>query len=295
MAGQVYFGNEEFQTWIIAPQSGMQATSSGYSAVTELLNGRSFVKRSSGSSRKFNPSWLGPMNSNVISSSLQTVKDFADGFYGDGKCFWLDPYAMDQNVMPPHWGAPALAKSNWPALSSSVIPTFASLSSSNNFPNFLASYVLPGSHSDTRKLTIIIPPTHTLHFGWHASIAGRTASTAAGIRIASYSLSGTPNSPVNPASLLSGGTTRTNQTFNGASVSRVEIYLANGSASSSTVLISAMIAQVLPTGTSVASGGFISGRGTTALQFAAPVQIEYYSSAINNGQIGLSTALTEVD
>jgi hypothetical protein len=295
MAGQVYFGNDRFQTWIVAPRTGMTASSSGYSAVTELLNGRTFVKRSFGASRKFGASWTGPMNSASISSSLQTIKDFADGFYGNGKCFWLDPYAMAQNVMPTHWGAPGLADFDWPGLSATVTPTFGTLSSTNNFPEKYASYNLPGSHSDTRKITIIIPPTYTLHFGWHSTVAGRTASSAAGIRIVSYSLSGTPNSPVNPNSLLSGGTTRTNQTFDGATVSRVEIYLANGSGSASIVNILAMIAQVLPTGTSVASGGFIDGKGTTGLHFSSPIDIEYYSSNINDGQIGLSASFVEVD
>ena len=59
MAGKVYFGNTNFQTWITAPQSGMNATSSGYAETTDLLNGRSFVKRSSGAARKFSASWLG--------------------------------------------------------------------------------------------------------------------------------------------------------------------------------------------------------------------------------------------
>ena len=104
-----------------------------------------------------------------------------------------------------------------------------------------------------------------------------------------------PSAVANPASLLQGGTTRTNQTFDGATTSRVEIYLANGSASASSVIISAIMAQVLPTGTSVASGGFIDGKGTTALQFNSPLNIEYYSSNVNEGQIGLSASFVEVD
>jgi hypothetical protein len=295
MAGKVYFGNANFQTFIEAPLSGLKASSSGYSATTNLLNGRSFVKRSNGASRAFSASWVGPMNSTVLADSLNTIKDFADGFYGAGSVYWLDPYAMNQNLMPVHWGSPSMAEQGWPAISGTITPTFNSLSPANGFPSKLANYSLPANHVDTRRLTIIIPSTHTLHIGWHASAAGITASSAAGIRMSGYNISGSPQSAVNPVSLLTGGTTRTNQTFNGATTSRVEIYLANGSASSSSVLISAIIAQVLPTGTSVATGGFISGRGTTALQFSSPVEIEYYSANINNGQIGLSTTLTEVD
>jgi len=55
-----------------------------------------------------------------------------------------------------------------------------------------------------------------------------------------------------------------------------------------------MIAQVLPENASVTSGGFISGRGTTGLEFSSFPQIEYYSSAVNSGQIGLSVSMAEV-
>jgi len=55
-----------------------------------------------------------------------------------------------------------------------------------------------------------------------------------------------------------------------------------------------MIAQILPSSASPSLGGFISGRGTTAVEFGSTVNIEYYSSAINDGQVGLSTEWIEV-
>jgi len=295
MAGQVYFGNDKFQTFIEAPLSGLKATSSGYSSTTNLLNGRSFVKRSYAASRTFSPSWVGSMNSTVLAESLNTIKDFADGLYGSGNIYWVDPYAATSNMMPPHWAAPMLDETDWPSLSATITPTFTANTYANNYPIKRAVYTLAPGHVDTKKLTLIIPSTHTLHFGWHSSAAGGSSATGAGIRIVPYNLSGVAGTAVNPVSLLAGGTTRTNQTFAGSSVSRVEIFLASGSAGTTSAHLVAMIAQILPTGTSVASGGFISGRGTTALQFASPVEIEYYSSNINNGQIGLSTTLTEVD
>jgi len=55
-----------------------------------------------------------------------------------------------------------------------------------------------------------------------------------------------------------------------------------------------MIGMVLPNGVSPSSGGFVAGRGTTALEFGNPPTIEYYSAAINNGQVGMSTKFIEV-
>jgi hypothetical protein len=234
------------------------------------------------------------MNGTDTTENLQIIKDFYDGLYGVGPFYWLDPFAMASNVLPPHYAAPMLSELDWPSLSATITPTFTSNSYGNGFPIKRAVYSLPASHSDSRKLTILVPPTHTLHFGWHASAAGVSASSAAGIRIVPYDLSGVAQTAVNPASLVAGGTTRTNQTFAGSSVSRVEIYLANGSGSTSPANIIAMIAQILPTGTSVATGGFISGRGTTKLEFSEAPTINYISSAINNGFIEMSANFVEV-
>jgi len=295
MAGKVYFGNANFQTFIVAPLSPMNAGSTGFYSVTELLNGRSFVKRSAASSRKFEPSWNGSLNDTDLTLSLETIKSFSSGLYGSGPFYWIDPYAADNNLMPPHWAAPMLDENDWPSISNTITPTFTAATYTNRYPMKYASYSLPAGHADTKKLTILIPSTHTLNFGWHSTSAGISASSAAGIRVVPYNTSGVAQAAVNPASLLAGGTARTNQTFDGSSYSRVEIFLANGSGSTSVANIVAMIAQVLVTGTTVTAGGFIPGKGTTSLQFASPVQIEYYSSAVNSGQIGLSTTLVEVD
>lgn len=294
MAQTAYFGNVNRAVWVKAPQSGMGANPTGYSSQMNFLNGGSSVRRSNRTHREFSMSWSGQMNGTDTTQDLQIVKDFYDGLYGIGPFYWTDPYSMSSNVMPPHWAAPMLDETDWPSLSATITPTFIANTYSNGYPIKGAIYQVPAGHADTRKLTILIPSTHTLHFGWHAQAAALSAATTAGIRIVPYNLSGVAQTAVNPASLLAGGTTRTNQTFAGSSVSRVEIFIANGGASSVAVRLVAMIAQLLVTGATVASGGFISGRGTTQLEFAGPPTINYISSAINNGFIEMSANFIEV-
>jgi hypothetical protein len=294
MARTVYFGNGTYQTWIKAPASSMDASATGYANSISFLNGGSSVRRSNRTSRQFAMSWNGQMNGTDQAENLQIVKDFYDGLYGAGPFFWLDPFATGSNLFAPNWAAPMLDELDWPSISATVAPTFTAASYANAYPIKYASYALAGSHADTRKFTIIIPTGYTLNFGWHSSIANRTASSAAGVRIIPYNLSGAAQTAVNPNSLLAGGTTRTNTTFDGSSYSKVEIFLANGSSSASSVNIVAMIAQVLKTGVSVASGGFISGRGTTKLEFSDAPKMTYISSGINNGQIEMSANFTEV-
>lgn len=295
MAGQVYFGTGSYQTWLDAPQTGMTAGSNSSVDQYQFLNGRSYVKRSTGSSRAFSMNWLGSINGTTVQSSLQTVKSFADGLYGTGPFYWLDPFAMSSNLMPPHWAAPMLGQTDWPDLVSNIVPTFTTNAYANDFPMKYATYALTGSYVGDRKVTIIIPATHTLNFGWHSTVGGNMATTTAGVRMNLYNRSTGAVTASNPPSLLAGGTTRTNATVDGATYSKVEIFLANGSASAASVNVVAMIAQVLLTGTSVATGGFLAGAGTTGIEFTTSPTIEYYSSAINNGQVGMSASFVEVD
>jgi hypothetical protein len=294
MVSTVYFGNATTQQWIKAPSTGLNASPVGWSSTQQLLDGRAFVKRSRASHREFNMNWLGSLNS--TEASLQTIKDYHDGVYGDGPFYWVDPYAMATNVLPPQWAAPGIAEKDWSKLTDSVTPSFATVSYANGYPVKSATYTFtsPGDYTD-KALTIIIPPGYTFHFGWHSTSAGVTAATATGIRITRTVRSTGATSSVDAVSLLAGGTTRTNTTFNGDTYSKVTIYPRRVSGSlSPTMVVVGMIGQLLPNGTSVASGGFLAGRGTTALEFGNPPTIEYYSAAINSGQVGMSTKFIEV-
>ena len=115
MAGQVYFGNTNYQTFIPSPQTGMEAGAEGYVSEVPFLNGRAFVKRSRASHRVFNPSWLGSVNNPTLANGLQVIKNFQDGVYGDGPFYWTDPYASEQNILPPHFAMPALTEKDWPS------------------------------------------------------------------------------------------------------------------------------------------------------------------------------------
>jgi hypothetical protein len=229
------------------------------------------------------------MNDPDLSVSLQTIKDFADGLYGDGPYYFVDPYAATSNIMPPNWAAPMLAENGWLELTEDIVPTYAASTANNNFPSRYAQYVTTGAFESEQKLTLIIPNTHKLHFGWHGPSTGSTT----GIRIVPYKRAdGLADTALNPTKITAGGTLRTNTQVSGAVYSRVEIFLATSGAA--TVNIGAMIAQILIASSSPAAGGFVSGRGHTGLEFAQSPTIDYYSANVNNGQIGMSATWIEV-
>lgn len=288
MAGLIYFGTGDKQSWIKAPSSGMRANLQGWSAENQLLNGRAFIKRSAASHRRFEASWNGSYNA-TEEASLQNIVNYATGLYGSAPYYFVDPFAANQNVMPPHWAAPMLTATDWPELATDLVPSFTSSTVNNSYPMKYVSYLTTDAYESSRKLTLIIPPGYKLAFGWH----GPTGGSTTGVRIVPYlRSSGLVDAAINPNRITAGGTVRTNTNISGTTYSKVEIFIATTLAS--TLNITAMIAQIIPVSASVASGGFIAGKGTTGLDFLQAPTIEYMSSAINSGQIGMAATWIEV-
>ena len=224
MSSKVYFGNASKQTWIKAPTSGMNASSKGWSSAIDLLNGRAFVSKSNASHRVLSPSWVGSLNAADLSESLQTIKDFSDGLYGDGPFYWIDPFAAATNILPPHWAAPMLTASDWPNIATGLIPSFTDQFVANDFPIRYATYVTSGAYTSTNKLTLIIPTGYKLHFGWH----GPSGNSSTGVRVVPYLRStGLADAALNPTRITAGGIVRTNTQISGTAYSHVEIFIAS--------------------------------------------------------------------
>lgn len=293
MDRKVYFGNKTKQLWINAPQTGMNASSQSFISDTQLLNGRSHVTRSRGSHRRFQPSWVGSLNNAELESSLQTIKDFSDGVYGDGPFYWVDPFAKNQNLLPSYWAAPMMMQNDLPQIWD--IAPFEYVDTASNVLNYPVKsprYVSAETDevTSTKKVTIIIPDGYTLFFGWHGVIADGVPT----VRIDRHKVSDGSVSALDTTPFSVTNTNRTNASVSGAEYSRVDIYLYNPAGDSFDFTVAGMIAQLLPSSAYPTDGGFISGRGTSALEFGSAVNIEYYSSQINDGQIGLSTQWIEV-
>jgi len=289
---KVYFGNASKQLFIPAPQTGLQANVTSRFVENMLLTGKTSIIRSQGSSRRFEASWLGPMNSEEMTDSLQTIKDFFDGVYGDGPYYWNDPYATTTNLLPPHWAAPGITRKDWPEIASFNVDTFVDTDSNlNDYPTISAQYALgTGEVESSEKLTMIIPQGHTLHFGWHGSVD----SGDGGVRIKRFARTDGTETVVDANVISVTSSNRTNVAVSGDVYSKIEIYLYKPDTGSSTFTVSGMIAQLLEVSNFPATGGFVTGRGTTGLEFASAPQIEYYSANIGEGRIGLSVSWQEV-
>jgi hypothetical protein len=296
---KVYFGNDKYQTWIKAPATGLVAANQGWTSETQLLSGRTHIARSQASHKRFTMNWLGSMNDAEL--GLNIVKDFADGLYGEGPFFWNDPYATTTNLFSPAWAAPFMSiGTDWDAICpddvgvTKEVVTTASISAfvgTNNqgYPANSAKFITPDEPTaESDRFTFYIPDGYTLWIGFH----GHHGSTGAVFGQAHKN--GVAATPTAITPLGVNSTTRVNASFSSSVADKVEFYLAKTESTPCTFYVSGLIAQLLRTGETPETGGFISGRGTTGLEFATIPEVEYYSAAINNGQVGMSATFAEV-
>jgi hypothetical protein len=300
MSRKVYFGNDQKQVWINAPQTAMVASSAGYVFEQQLLSGFTFVKRSDASHRRFEMAWLGSLNAPELEDSLQVIKEFSDGIHGNSKLFWNDPYATTTNLFSPAWATPFMSiGTDWDAICpddagiTKEVVTTASISAlvGNNtqgYPANSAKFIAPDSPTlESDKFTFYVPSGYTLWIGLHGH-HGETGAV--------YGKAYKNNVAATPTAITALGvdsTSRVNASFSSTVADKVEFYIAKIASGSCTFHISGIIAQILPTGVTPATGKFLSGRGTTGLQFATFPQIEYYSANLNNGQVGMSLSFVE--
>lgn len=291
MDRKVYFGNANKQLWIPAPRTGLDASPEGYFSQTQLLSGRAFQKRSAANHRQFSPAWVGSLNTENENDSLHTIKDFFDGIHGSGPFYWLDPYAVETNLLAPNWASPMLSGNGWASISSIGTASLVTTeTNTRNYPYQSLRLSFGASIAEsTKKNRIIIPEEYKLHFGWH----GEQNSGDATIVLRCYPRSGGAAVDIETTPLAVTSGVRTNVQVNGNTYYMVEILVKNLSAETSVIDIAGMIAQVRPEVSTVPQGGFISGRGTLGLLFASAPKISYLSAKVNEGYVELATSFIE--
>lgn len=272
--GKMYMGTRDLMLWVPAPATpipnrGLRAWESS----SEFLNGGASVRGSNGGHRVYEMDWsLKP------SDVIDPIHAIANGDYGDDLVYFLDPFAMKTNVMPDAWASPWKActdgvnlagqDANRPALEDTPQPN------PYVYPIKSAEYTLTGSETP-RELWIPIPDGYTLHIGAHGSATGSAA-----VRVLADG--GSPNN----LTLLTMGATRTNYTVAGPGGLTISL------TGTGVLTLTAIIAQVRPTGESVPNGNWHTGQGNSGCRFLGKTEDLGYNAALDFQ--GASATLVEV-
>lgn len=276
MRDMMYFGNRERMTWVRAPDANYDGSRAGWDGgATTFLSGGTLVQRSTSAHRVFNYSW-----NSMSRNEIRAISDYADGVWGPGAIFLLDPFAMDRNILPQHWATPRTALVDAPVLSGA--PRREVVEYPTQFVNLLGypargilyRYTTNWPAVNTRpKIYLPIPPGYTLWFGAHGE-----PSDLSVLRVTAGA------SVTVPPILSNTDDTRFSNFWNGSEFAGVEITLGANSGSS---VISGMMAQVLPTGTAPKPGGFISGQGHSGLRFATQPSLTQNSVALDRQSLAV--------
>lgn len=279
---KIWFGTRAHMQWVVAPQINMEAGRRGYAATAGYINGGAFVRRSATAAKGYNLSWTLKKR-----DEIRAITDYADGVYGPGAIFFLDPFAMDRNVLPQYLAVPALGAIDAPLLIGEYDddrPTIGATTPNNlGYPVNSAVFNLD-ANSVANPVWVPCPPGYSLWVGVHGGTTG-----TAGVRITPTLSSGGTGTVVTPTLLSATNTQRVNTQVNGDNYNGALISLGGVG----TLTLHGLIAQVLPNGVTPDTGGFVSGQGHSGCSFVEEPTLTNYSAALD--RVGLSVNLVETE
>lgn len=269
---KMWMGTREYATWVPAALVNRDFSSVGYSSKQGFLSGGVDVRRSFGSHKEYNLAW--GLNSR---DELRKIDDLAKGLWGSGLIYFLDPFAVDKNLLPPHWASPMLSELDFPPLVGDESPDVTlTPTNSLNYPIKTAQY----GAGDGKTLYIPVPPGHNLWVGVH----GPTDADSIVARGVVSPVNVTPDTAIEQLAVTD--LTRFSDSFSGDEYMGVEFEVLPGAN------YTGAIVQVLPSNVVPSTGGFISGQGNSGGRFESEPRTEAYSAAID--KVAMSVTLVEV-
>jgi hypothetical protein len=235
-----------------------------------------------------NTDWLS-LDATVISFSSASPATYFDGSTPGAD--WAGTAHASASFLYVPRGIPTIAATSNAYSLPSLQATFNVTSTPNAYPTY------NNALGEIPYALIPIPPGYTLHMG-----ASGSATGTAQVRVDLFTAPGNPASPAASTTLTllsSTGSTRLNASWSGSSYQYAKVYIRRTDTSASTITLSAMMAQLWPTGTSpTLTGNFIAGQGHRGLKFADSASVESYVivDPYRNVPIhykGLSTSLIE--
>lgn len=154
--------------WMPTPLSGAEMSPEGWSTGGTLLNGGGYQQNSFGSHKTYTFEW--PSSSAREAAAL--MKAYADGTYGRGLIYFVDPLLYDQNILPAQWADPSMVL-DYEGASHVYGEVPTRVATTNPKPNRLPfisavydlSYIRSGFRGFEDAVFIPIPEGHSLMLG----------------------------------------------------------------------------------------------------------------------------------
>lgn len=284
----MYFGVRGNMRMVKTPRIDMDVSKTGWGTSSQYLNGGAGVRTSTGAHKEYGMTWAGSRD------DVRAITDYADGLYdtdeGVNLIYFLDPAAMDKNVLPQLWASPFQQSVDgltlFPGQKASI-----DLTPSNGlgYPARSVSYL---ANRVPRSLWVPIPAGFTAWVGVHGVAdagAGLTVATTDGANSATPTLLDT---------LAVTDPTRFSASFAaGSNVDGILLAPANlGPGATERFTWAGTMVQILRNGITPAPGDFISGQGHSGCQFYPKPTLSTvmaHGSGTRDGWVNLSAKLIE--
>lgn len=288
-----WFGTEQLMEFFPTPNRGADVSGTGWESGGTLLNGGGFQLNSFGSHRNYIFDWPQSSSRQVA----QRMKSYADGTYGRGLIYFVDPLIHDTNTFPAMWADPSMGLGYEGAslvygIDPIAMPT--SGGATNMLPVQSAYYDLTGVDDGWRgkedAVFLPIPDGYTIHLGAVYSQSGegavlyRTQASNGGLGAVQV----LPTINPGASSLVSDSVT--------SSSAGVWVWVGNENAGAGAVTLTAMTARLDLTArprADIGNGPWIGGQGHSGCRFVGkPTYIE--NTGVSGGQVSFAASFREV-
>lgn len=281
---RMWFGTRANMQWILPPRIDYEASKIGWNVNAPFVTGGRFIRRSATGAKHYNFTWDYKSRDDV-----RAITDIADGVYGvNPVVYFLDPFAMDKNLLPQFWATPALGNADAPLLVGTEEEDrpdlVATPQNDYRYPTYSAVYALT-SGSERAEVFIPVPPGYKLWFGAHGSATGSAAVTVTPTTGPTSTAAAT-NLTLLPVT----SSTRVNHSISGNSYTGALVGITGTTGS---LTLSGLMAQVLPQNQTPPTGNFISGQGHSGCSFDGDPTLMQHSAALD--KVGVSIDLVETE
>ena len=289
-----WFGTEQLMQWLPTPNRGAQTGSEGWTAEGQLLNGGRSQLGSFGSHRVYVFEW--PSTSTAKAS--QTLKSYADGSFGRGLIYFLDPLIYKTNIFPAMWADPSMGIGQEGAtlvyeIDPTALPTPAR--EQNELPVNSAYYnlasVATGWRGKEEAVFLPVPEGYVLSVGAMYSFTG-----TGGVYYRTQTKTGALGVATKLAPVATSSTTILNTDLQAPDLAGVWFYVGKSASGASSVTLSALTARlttVVNPDARIKDGPWFGGQGHSGCRFLRK-PTETKNGPFNGGQVGFAASFTEV-
>lgn len=275
--------------WVPCPLIASTIQRNRYTEQIQFDNGGGDARRSAQYQMQYNFAFSGLAHE---TDGIDAFNKFASGFYGDGLIYLAHPANFQTNMFAAAWATPALIEEGWKNIYPSSKPTFNPSGATNyGLPARSATWnITTAANTAVSKMTIVIPPTHTLNVGATGSVTGSGV-----VQVRPILVNNAYGSTSNLTLISTSSSTRMNATFSGSTYSAIEVYITRSADTAATVTLVALMAQLYKTGTTpTLPTSHYQGEGSTGLMFVDEAIVESYLT-MTPPRKGISTTLVEVE